>query len=227
MSTAILHPRVSVVICTLNEEKNLQAVLPKIPRWVFEIIIVDGHSSDHTVEVAKMLRPDAKILYQPHEGKGDAFKFGVAASNGEIIVTLDADGTYAPEEIRNFVAAIVSGNDFAKGTRFLGLPPIGISPKRRLGNILLAFAVNFLVRSRYTDVCSGYYAFKKEVFQRINLLSNGFEMEQELFVKIIKMKLKVIEVPHSYSRRVYGTSKTRDFRQGIKDLLWIVLFSVR
>jgi NDP-sugar pyrophosphorylase family protein len=98
---------------------------------------------------------------------------------------------------------------------------------RRLGNKILALTANLLYSSRYTDICSGYYAFKKEVFQRISLISNGFEMEQELFIKIAKMKLKVAEVSHSYKRRLYGTSKTKDLIQGIKDLLWIISFRFR
>jgi glycosyltransferase involved in cell wall biosynthesis len=221
------NPKVSVVICALNEEKNLRFVLPKIPMSVNEVIIVDGHSKDRTVEVAKQLRPGALVLCQPNTGKGEALKYGVKSSKGEIIVTLDADGTYSPEEIPKFVESILKGNDFAKGTRFLGTYPACMPFRRRLGNKILALTSNLLFRTKYTDICSGYYAFLKADFMRMNLVSEGFEMEQELFVKIAKMHLKVVEIPHSYTRRIYGFSKTRDFRQGITDLLWMLSLFLR
>ena len=98
-------PPVSVIICTLNEEPNLPLVLPKIPDWVDEIILVDGHSTDATIKVAKKIRPDIKILCQPGNGKGDALKCGIAAATGEIIVTLDADGETPPEDIGSLYQA--------------------------------------------------------------------------------------------------------------------------
>jgi glycosyltransferase involved in cell wall biosynthesis len=221
------HPKISVVICTLNEAKNFPHVLPYIPEWVDEVVLVDGHSTDGTVEVAKRLRPDVKVFYQPNRGKGDALKYGVNKARGDIIVTFDGDGTYDPAEMYKFVDAILQGHDFAKGTRFADKVPLHMSAHRRLGNKILALTANLLFGSRYTDICSGYYAFKREAFRKINLTSDGFEMEQELLIKIVKMKLKVAEVSHSYKMRRYGASKTKDLTQGIKDLLWIISFRIR
>jgi glycosyltransferase involved in cell wall biosynthesis len=221
------YPKISVVICTLNEAGNLPYVLPYIPDWVDEVVLVDGHSTDGTVEVAKKLRPDVKVFYQPRKGKGEALKYGVKKARGDIIVTLDGDGTCDSAEMYKFVEAILMGNDFAKGTRFKGGAPPHMPAHRKMGNKILTLTANLLFGSRYTDICSGYYAFKKDAFQKVNLVSNGFEMEQELFVKIAKMKLKVAEVPHSYKRRLYGTSKTKDLTQGIKDLFWIIFFRFR
>jgi len=221
------YPKISVVICTLNEAKNLPRVLPYIPDWVDEVILVDGHSTDGTIEVAKRLRPDVKVYYQPNRGKGDALKYGVKKAIGEIIVTLDGDGTYDPAEMHKFVEALLVGNDFAKGTRFKISEPLCMPAHRKMGNKVLALTANLLFGSKYTDICSGYYAFKKDVFQKINLSSNGFEMEQELFVKAVRMKLRVTEVPHSYKKRKYGVSKTKDLAQGIKDLLWIIYLRFR
>ncbi len=216
------YPQVSVVICALNEEKNLSHVLPQIPSWVDEVILMDGHSTDNTVRIAKELLPSIRVLYQPNRGKGEALKYGVAASKGDIIVTLDADGTYPSEEMSRFVKAIMQGYDFAKGTRFIGKAPDCMPHNRQIGNKILAMTSNLLFNTNYTDICSGYYAFRKELFNEIYLSSNGFELEQELFVKVAKIKYKITEVPHSYRQRMYGASKTRDVRQGIKDLLWIL-----
>ena len=192
-----------------------------------DIILVDGHSTDGTVEAAKRIRPDINVRCQPNRGKGDALKYGVAICKGDIVVTLDGDATYSPEEMSRFVEAILQGNDFAKGTRFKGMKPTFMSVRRQVGNRILVLATNTLFRTNYTDVCSGFYAFQRRVFSRANLTSDGFDMEQELFVKIAKMKLKVADVPHSYHSRTYGDSKTQDFRQGIKDLLWIISFLFR
>jgi len=95
---------VSVVIPTFNEEANLPHVLGRMPLDVDEIVVVDGHSVDRTVEVAKECRPDVRVVYQTGTGKGNALACGFAASNGEYIVMLDADGSTDPHEIPRFVA---------------------------------------------------------------------------------------------------------------------------
>ncbi len=87
---------ITALVCTLNEAENLCHVLPNIPAWVDEVLLVDGHSTDNTVEVAKKLCPDIHILYQPGKGKGDALKHGIKHAKGDIIVTLDADGATDP-----------------------------------------------------------------------------------------------------------------------------------
>ena len=131
MSNSIIYPQrpfdcpsVSVIICAINEERNLPFVLPKIPEWVDEIILVDGHSTDNTVNVAKDLRPDIRVLIQPGKGKGDALKHGVLEAKGKIIVTLDADGETPPEEMEHFIKPLMSGYDMAKGSRLYRNRPL-------------------------------------------------------------------------------------------------------
>ena len=129
------NPRVSVVIPTLNEAKNLPFVLPRIPEWVDEVIVVDGRSTDNTIEVARELLPEVVIVYQKGKGKGDALRAGFAAATGEIIVMLDADGSTEPAEIRAYVGALLAGADFAKGSRFIqGAGTSDMELLRRLGN---------------------------------------------------------------------------------------------
>ena len=112
------YPRISVVVPARNEEKNLSYVLPYIPSLVEEVILVDGHSSDKTIEVARQLLPSIRIVTQTGKGKGDALRAGFAACTGDIIVMLDADGSADPREILLFVEALVAGHDFAKGLTF-------------------------------------------------------------------------------------------------------------
>src|SRR5436190_17228145 len=80
------YPKISVVIPALNEEENLPYVLPRIPKWVHEVVLVDGHSKDRTVEVARQLRPDIRIINQKGRGKGEALRCGFAAATGEVVV---------------------------------------------------------------------------------------------------------------------------------------------
>lgn len=218
-----VEPKITALICTLNEEENLQHVLPRIPDWVNEVILVDGHSTDRTVEVATELRPDIRVLYQPGKGKGDALKYGFKHACGDIIVTLDADGATDPEEISEFIEPLLNGYDFVKGTRFLNKHSLKMSFHRRFGNRVLATAANVLHGTKYTDVCSGYNAFWKKSIDKVSLLSDGFELEQEMNVKIKKAGLSVIEVPCSNSKgRITGGSKVSIWKQGLKDLMIII-----
>jgi len=214
-------PKISVIICTLNEADNLPHVLPKIPEWVDEVILVDGHSTDNTVEIAKALRPDIRVLYQLRKGKGDALKCGIEHASGDIIVTLDADGATDPEEMPRFIKPLLNGYDFAKGSRFLEGRP-NMPRHRQFGNWILVTASNILYGTKYTDICSGYNAFWKEAIKKVNLSSDGFEMEQEMNVKIKKIGLRLIEVPHHDKGRLSGNSKTQDLKQGLKDLITII-----
>jgi len=219
------RPRLTVLICTLDEEKSLPYVLAGIPDWVDEVLLVDGHSSDRTVEVAKWLRPDIRIVYQPGRGKGIALRHGVQEARGDIVVTVDADGENNPADLPRFIEPLLNGYDFSKGSRLAKGRPPAMPWHRWLGNKVLAITCNLLFGTRYTDVCSGYNAFWKSAFQRLRLTYNGFEMEQEMAVKIGKAGLKVVEVPHHDAGRIGGASKTHDIKQGFTD--WFVIIKER
>lgn len=218
------YPSITVVICTLNEEENLPYVLPKIPQWVGEILLVDGHSTDNTVEVAKKLRPQIKVLYQPGKGKGDALRYGLKHATGDIIVTLDADGATDPEEMDGFIKPLLEGYDFAKGSRFaLGLPKD--KPRHRImGNLIIIITFNILFFRRYTDLCSGYNAFwRNKLIDAMNPWpSDGFENEPFINARAAKRGLKVIEIGYIEQGRLSGEVKERSWRQGIKAIKSIV-----
>ena len=117
-SGVAIMPSVSVVIPAKNEARNLEHVFNTIPAWVDEIVLVDGKSTDDTVAVAQKLYPEIRVVHQEGRGKGDALQAGFAAAKGDIIVMMDADGSTDGREIPRFVAALVTGADFAKGSRF-------------------------------------------------------------------------------------------------------------
>jgi len=168
-------PKISALVCVKNEEVSLPHVLPKIPKWVDEVLLIDGHSIDDTVGFTRSQFPRVKILTQPGQGKGDAIKFGVKNATGDIIITLDADGATNPDEILNFINPLLNGYDFAKGSRFLHGRP-NMSARRRFGNWVLFTASNVFAGTKYTDICSGYNAFWKKAFQKLKLHSDGFDI---------------------------------------------------
>jgi glycosyltransferase involved in cell wall biosynthesis len=207
--------KVSVVIPTLNEARNLEHVLPKIPDWVYEVILVDGHSTDDTVEVAKRLRPDIRILEERRRGKGIALRSGFIAARGDIVVMLDADGSTDPAEIPAFVGALLAGADFAKGSRFLqGGGSADISLLRQFGNWVFTRIVRLVFGGNYSDLCYGYNAFWRSVLPHLNLDADGFEIETLMNVRALSRGLHVTEVPSFESERIHGQSNLHTFRDG-------------
>lgn len=214
---------ISVVICTFNEEKNLSHVLPKIPEWVDEIILVDGHSNDKTVDVAKKLSPKIRILYQLGKGKGDALRYGIKNAKGDMVVSLDADGSMRPEEILYFIEPLFKGYDFVKGTRFKeGGGTLDMQKHRIFANRFFAKLSNLLHRTNYTDVTYGYNAFRKQCLEKIKLRGNGFEIETEMAIKAKKAGLKIIEVSSYEDLRLDGEAKLRSLRDGWRILRTIL-----
>jgi glycosyltransferase involved in cell wall biosynthesis len=209
------RPTVSVVVPTLNEEPNLPFVLPKISPWIDEVVVVDGRSTDRTLEVARELLPDVRIVHQPGRGKGDALRAGFEAARGDLIIMLDADGSTDPREIPAFVGALVAGADFVKGTRFAqGAGTADMSHLRRLGNLFFVWMVRLLMGGRFSDMCYGYIAFWKRVLPVLELDSDGFEIETQMNIQALRAGLRVVEIP-SYERlRIHGTSNLRTFPDG-------------
>jgi len=214
--------RISVVIPTLNEAENLKLVLPRIPDWVDEVILVDGHSTDDTIAVALENLPSIKIVSQKGRGKGEALRQGFSAASGDVIVMLDADGSTDPTEIPLFVGALVSGADFVKGTRFVqggGSADLGLV--RRLGNLGFTLMFRVLFRSRCTDLCYGYNAFWASVVPLLQLDADGFDVEAQMNVRALRARLRVVEVPSYEAERYRGVSHLRTFRDG-----WRVLGTI-
>jgi glycosyltransferase involved in cell wall biosynthesis len=208
---------VSVVIPTLNEARNLPYLFQRLPRGLHEIIVVDGHSTDETVGVARALCPQAKIILQEGRGKGDALRCGFAASTGDIIVMLDADGSADPEEIALFVHALQAGADFAKGSRFTGGGgSADITHVRHLGNFGLTRLVNLLFGTRYTDLCYGYNAFWRHCLPVLRVDCDGFEVETLINLRLARSDLRVVEVPSFEEARLHGASNLRVMRDGLR-----------
>ena len=217
------RPKVSVVIPAMNEADNLAFILPLLPALVDEVILVDGRSTDGTVEVARRLCPSVRVLEQIGEGKGNALTGGFSAATGDIIVMLDADGSADPGEIPRFLEALDQGAQFAKGTRFAqGGGSQDITRMRRTGNAVLTRLVNLLFRTKYSDLCYGYNAFLADCLPHLRIDCNGFEVETLINIRLAKARLRVTEVPSFEHARISGRSNLNAVRDGWRVLRTIV-----
>lgn len=223
MSPAFKNPTVSVIIPTLNEAENLPHVLPRIPDWVDEVVLVDGNSTDNTVQVARELRSDIHIIRQQGQGKGAALRQGFAAARGDIIVMLDADGSTDPAEMGRYVRYLRDGADFVKGSRFLqGAGTTDMTSFRRLGNAFLTTFVKWLFGCSYTDLCYGYMAFWARVLPQLSLDADGFEIETLISLRALRAKLHVLEVHSFEAPRLHGASHLRTIPDGFRVLRTIL-----
>lgn len=208
---------VSVIVPTLNEAENMRYVIPQLSRD-YDLIVIDGGSTDGTAEVVRELRPDATVLRQPGRGKGDALLCGFLAARGDIIVTFDGDGSARADEIPRFVRALDEA-DFAKGSRFIeGGGSADLTFLRSLGNRFLCGLVNLLHRTAYTDLCYGYNAFRRSCLPFMPDSAPGFEIETMMNIRIAKTALRIVEVPSYEDVRQFGRSNLNAFRDGFKIL---------
>ncbi|MBC6459323.1 glycosyltransferase family 2 protein [Actinomadura sp. HBU206391] len=207
-------PTVTAVIPTLNEAENLRWLLPRLTA-ADEVVIVDGESTDGTVEITRLLRPDAVIIIEPPIGKGSAMRTGMAAATSEVLIMLDADGSMDPAEFDAFLALIGRGFDIVKGTRYgCGGASDDLTRIRSRGNRWLTRLANLLYRTRWTDLCYGYVAMRRSAVERLQLTSTGFEIETELCVNAVRSGLRMAEVASHERDRRYGESNLRTLRDG-------------
>lgn len=212
-------PTVSVIIPTLNEAGNLPYVLNTIPKWVTEVIIVDGRSRDDTERVARVLRPDVKIVVQKVRGKGAAIRAGLDAANGEVLIIMDADGSMDGSEIGAFRDALVGGADYVKGSRFArGGGSTDITRLRRFGDHGICFLIRMLFGAHYSDGTYGFKGLWADRLPMIEIDTNGFEVELLIDIRAHRAGLTTVEVPCFETNRIHGASNLNAARDGLSCL---------
>lgn len=213
---------VSVVIPALNEAECLPHVLPRIPADVYEVILVDGNSTDDTVAVARRLRPDIRIVTQRRRGKGAALREGFEAATGAIVVHLDADGSTDPEEIPAFITALLDGADYAKGTRFsAGGRSDDITTLHWFGNWTFVTLTNLLFGSRFSDITYGYNALWRKQHVLLAPEIDGWANEIIGNIRAFRHGLRIVEVGSCEAPRVAGEAKLHTFSAG-----WTILKAI-
>jgi glycosyltransferase involved in cell wall biosynthesis len=207
------------VIPAKNEAPNLPDVLGRIPSSVDEVILVDGQSTDVTLLMATSCRPDIRIVHERRPGKGMALQAGFHAATGDVVVAMDADGSMMPDEIPNYVHFLKNGYDFVKGSRFVGGGgSFDITKVRRMGNRMLLAVANHMHGTNFTDLCYGFFAFRRQFLEALGPLSSGFEIEAEITLRALKAGLRIAEIPSTEMPRRNGQSSLHSFPDGARVL---------
>src|SRR5438552_10260989 len=213
--------RISVVIPCHNEEEGVRAVLAQMPALVDEVLVVDNASTDRTAAVAREL--GARVVYEGRKGYGRAYKTGFAAARGDVIVTMDGDGTYPPDSIPLLLYVLVEERiDFMSARRWRKRSGGPKSPIRLLGNAVLSSTMMCLFFRFIIDSQSGMWVFRREVLRKIGPRSDSMALSEELKILAFTHRgLRCLEMPIYYGERI-GTSKPNTWRDGSGNLSFLV-----
>jgi glycosyltransferase involved in cell wall biosynthesis len=220
----------SVVIPVYNEVKNVREILKRVQaqNLANEIIIVDDGSTDGTRDLLKELDGQNKvrvILHERNRGKGAAVVTGIKASRCELLLIQDADLEYDPRDYPQLLKPIHEGvADVVYGSRFLGGPRRVTMFWHMVANQLLTTMTNILYDTILTDMETGYKVFRREVLDGLPLRSDRFGFEPEFTAKIARRRLRVYEVPISYSGRTYEEGKKIGMKDGFQALYCIIRY---
>jgi glycosyltransferase involved in cell wall biosynthesis len=223
----------SVVIPIFNEEPTISDVIGRLKATMqkigfkHEIIVIDDCSEDRSLEISKSQSVKVYSL-KKHMGKGYALRVGFAKAKGEIIATIDSDGSHRPEELPLLLIPILQDQaDFVIGSRFLREKPASARKLNAIGVRLFNVLIKIFTRTEVSDSQSGYRAMKSEILKNLRLRSGGYEIESEMLVKTARRGFRVKEVPISFEQRTYGTSRLDPVVDGFKILLSIVLAYIK
>jgi glycosyltransferase involved in cell wall biosynthesis len=210
----------SVVIPCYNEEAGIREVLERMPKIVDEVVVVDNNCTDRTAEVARSL--GARVVAERTPGYGAAYKAGLSAATGDVIVTLDGDGTYPPEEIPRLVESLESrGWDFLSASRFPLSNPKAMGMSNRFGNWVLTAVSAVLFFKPIRDSQSGMWVFRRSALPRMKLTSDGMAFSEEIKLEALLRKLRFGEDHIPYGERI-GEVKLQKWRDGWHNLTFLV-----
>jgi len=222
----------SIIIPMYNEELTVGNIIDRVKAAVertglpTEIIVVDDHSYDKSLLVAEKRGVKLYSLKQ-HLGKGYALRAGFAKAQGDVIVTIDSDGSHMPEELSEVLAPILRDEaDLVIGSRYMNHKRVAARRLNAFGVRMFNYFIELFTGVAITDSQSGYRAMKRDVLQSQKLYSGEYEIESEMLVKTARRKFRIAEVPISFEQRTYGRSGVDPLLDGSKILFWIILASV-
>ncbi len=212
--------RISLVMPCFNEEHGLPQVFRDLPQCVDEVVVADNNSTDRTAEIARQF--GAIVAHESKQGYGAAYKTGLRRATGDIIVTMDGDGTYP----RNFIPILLDVL-IDEGFDFITCDRTGHKDKpsnwlRVFGNDILNFFILLLFWFRVRDSQSGMWVFRREILQHLSLTSDGMAFSEEIKLEAMSKKnfIRSTELPIYYKER-HGVSKLRIWRDGFYNLFFL------
>jgi len=227
-------PRVSVIVPALHEAENVREILPYLAEY-YEVILVTGKDDEQTAQAGREALPGVRVIYQTRKGKGNAMACGFIEATGDILVMFDVDGSADPNEIPDFIAALVAGADLAKGSRFTpGGGSDDITFIRNMGNKGLNLLASILTSTKFTDLCYGYNAFWSDQLYMLDLpdpykdmgvemvQGDGFEIEALIIGRFALSGARIAEVPSFEHDRYHGESNLNAVKDGIR-VLWTIM----
>lgn len=213
--------KISVVIPCYNEEEGVRHTISELPSCVDEIVVVDNNSTDRTAEVARSM--GARVVPEKRKGYGAAYQAGLPAATGDVIVTLDGDGTYPADQIPELVDFLVDHKlDFVSASRFPLKNPRAMNFSNKVGNGILTVGMAVLYGKPVRDSQSGMWVFRRAVYPKLRLTSDGMAFSEEIKIEAIRHReVRFAEYSVDYRPRV-GEVKLDKWRDGFNNLYFLV-----
>ena len=208
---------VSVLLPTLNEEESIESTIKQVRKVLpdAEIVVIDGLSKDKTVAIAKKM--GARIILEAQKGKAVAIKKAFKEINSDIALMIDVDLTYPVEDFPK-ILDLLKEYDVVLGSRFRGkMEPGAMSFTNNFGNRIISLCASTLFLKWVSDVCTGMWGFRKSAYKDIEITSQTFELECNMFAQAAKKGMRITEFPINYSKRG-GVSKVQ-LIDGVKDCI--------
>jgi glycosyltransferase (TIGR04182 family) len=211
----LIKDDVCIFIPTLNEAPTIGSLIRAFRDQGYRhILVMDGHSSDGTVEIAR--KEGARVEIQSGRGKGNAIIEAIDLIEHPYVLMLDGDGTYAPEEAEIMLQPLFDGADHVIGNRLENPETGALTRLNRFGNEVINYLFKMAHGSYLYDILSGYRAFTLQSAQMLHLKESGFEIETEMAAEAVRHNQDIVVVPVQYRVRPGTETKLSPLKDGMR-----------